>query len=190
MITGVLLAGGTGRRFGDDKLLVTLPGDGRALAVAAAEAMVAALDEVVAVVRPGSDSLAAALRAAGCTVVECPEAEAGMGASLACGVRARPAADGWIVGLADMPWIAPGTIAQVAERLAAGAPIVAPVYAGRRGHPVGFAAEFGARLTALAGDRGARELLEDNADRLQLVETADRGVILDVDTAADLLRGR
>jgi molybdenum cofactor cytidylyltransferase len=65
-LVGILLAGGSGTRFrasgGGDKLLHPLP-DGTPIAVAALRQLVAAVPRVVAVVRPGADSLAAALRA-------------------------------------------------------------------------------------------------------------------------------
>lgn len=185
MIAGILLAGGVAERFGSDKLLAALP-DGRTVAEASAAAMVATLAEVVAVVRPGGDPLAQALRGAGCEVIACPRALEGMGASLACGVRARPAAEGWIVALADMPWIRPATVARVAAGLADGARIVAPIHGGRRGHPVGFAAALGAELAALTGDRGARDIVAAHRRRLQAFDTDDRGVLLDVDTPQDL----
>ena len=50
-------------------------------------------------------------------MIECPRAQEGMGASLACGVMASPDASGWIVALADMPWIRPATIQSVAAAL-------------------------------------------------------------------------
>lgn len=185
MITGVLLAAGAAERYGADTLVAALP-DGRGVAAAAAAAMVQALPRVLAVVRPGSTELAAALRAAGCKVCPCERADEGMGASLACGVAACPDADGWVVGLADMPWIRADTIARVAAALADGAAVAAPVHGGRRGHPVGFAAALGAELTALAGDQGARAVVAAQRERLRLVETDDPGVLLDVDTPRDL----
>lgn len=185
MISGILLAAGRGGRFGGDKLLATLP-DGRAVATAAATAMTAALPRVLAVVRPGRADLVEALIAAGCEVVEAARADEGIGASLAHGVAACPAASGWVVGLADMPWIRPATIRGVAARLAAGGRIVAPVCAGRRGHPVGFAASHGDELAALGGDRGARPVIEAHREDLVVFDTDDTGVLHDVDTPADL----
>lgn len=187
MIRGVLLAAGEARRFGADKLMQRLP-DGRPLAVAAAEALLGGVDAAVAVVRPGRDDLIAALTVTGCAVVVCPRADEGMGASLSCGVEAAAEADGWLIALADMPGLRPETITALAARLRAGAALVAPVHGGERGHPVGFAAEFGAALTALRGDTGAREILRANRERLELVPVDDPGVLLDVDTPADLER--
>lgn len=185
MITGVLLAAGTGERFGGDKLTATLP-DGRTVAGAAAAAMTAELGRVVAVVRSDEGPLADILHAAGCELVVCPRAGQGMGASLACGVRTTPDARGWIIGLADMPWVDPATIRTVRMWLVGGARIVAPVYGGERGHPVGFANEFGGLLAALGSDRGARDLIAANRQQLDLFDTDDPGVLRDVDTPDDL----
>src|SRR5436190_8596899 len=98
---GILLAAGRAARFGSDKLLARLPGSARAVGVAACGNLVAAVADVIAVVRPGDASLAAALAGAGARVVVCPRADDGMGASLACGVRAASGARGWIITLAD-----------------------------------------------------------------------------------------
>ena len=104
-----------------------------------------------------------------------------MGASLACGVNASADADGWIVALADMPWIEPATIAAVARAIAEGVEIAAPSYRGQRGHPVGFSRRHHAALAALSGDQGARSILAANADRLTLIATSDAGAVRDVD---------
>ncbi len=187
MITGVLLAAGRGERFGGDKLLAELA-DGRRLGAASAQAMAAALEHVIAVVRPGADETAAALEAAGCEVVVCADAASGMGASLARGIGARRNADGWIVGLADMPAIRPDTVAAVRTALASGARLAAPFHAGRRGHPVGFAHDLGPHLAALSGDQGARGILRAECDALVAIETDDPAIHLDVDAPADLER--
>lgn len=187
MPVGILLAAGRGTRFGSHKLLHPLP-DGTPLGLASARAMRTVLDRVVAVVRAGDEELAAALRAAGCETVACGRAEEGMGASLACGVAATPEAAGWVIALADMPFIRPTTIAAVATAVARGAAIAAPVRPdGQRGHPVGFAARWGEALRALSGDRGARDLLQAHANALTQIPSADPGCVADVDGPADLV---
>ena len=55
------------------------------------------VSEVVAVVRPDDHALAAALGANGARIVRCANADDGMGASLACGVRAAREANGWVI---------------------------------------------------------------------------------------------
>ncbi len=126
------------------------------------------------------------LRAAGARVVECARADEGMGASLACGVAASPDSAGWIVALADMPWIAPASIAVVADALRGGADIAATSHIGVRGHPVGFARRHYTELAGLTGDEGAKSVLAAHRDRVQLIEVADSGVLRDVDTSADI----
>jgi len=189
--TALLLAAGRGTRFDpagvQNKLLAPLP-DGTPVACAAARALLATMSNVIAIVRPGAEALAHALNDAGCNVFFSTDAERGMGASLAAGVRATPDAEGWIVALADMPWIAPSTVEALARRIDAGASIVAPVFRGRRGHPVGFGAMHRAALSALDGDIGARRLLDTND--VASIEVDDAGILADIDTRADLQRQR
>lgn len=182
---GILLAAGRSRRFGSDKLLQPLP-DGTPLAVAAAASLRTALPETVAVVARADSAVAGLLRTAGIPVVVNPGAEAGMGTSIACGVRARDSAAGWVIALADMPFIRPDTIAAIAATLADEHVIGAPEYAGRRGHPVGFGAAYRDALLKLDGDVGARGVVQAHADRLCLVPTDDPGVLCDIDRPEDL----
>lgn len=187
LATGLLLAGGRGTRFDpcgtQNKLMARLP-DGTPVAHAAARHLLACVPRVVAVVRPGAEALADMLNVAGCDVVFTTQAERGIGASLAAGVHASADAPGWIVALADMPWIAPATIEALARELDTGASIVAPAYRGKRGHPVGFGAMHGAALEALDGDAGARSLLASNA--VVTIHVADPGILADIDTPSDL----
>lgn len=185
---GILLAAGSGSRFrasgGGDKLLHPLA-DGTPIAVAALRSLVAAVPRVVAVVRPGADALAAALRAEGAEVTVCADAEEGMGRTLAHAVRHAGEAGGYLVALADMPFIAPETIRAVRACIEAGAWIAAPVWDGERGHPVGFAAALREELAALRGDAGAREVVRRHAARMTAVPLRDAAVVRDVDTLED-----
>lgn len=182
-IVGVLLAAGFSRRFGANKLIQRLP-DGALIAVAAARNLLAALPDSIAVVRPETAELADALQAEGLRVTVCEKAQLGMGASLAHAVRETADADGWVVALADMPYLLPATIRTVADAIAAGSAVVAPRYAGERGHPVGFAKRFAHELMSLTGDEGARQLLR--REDVELINCADPGVLRDIDTPKDL----
>jgi len=186
VIRAILLAAGAGSRFGGDKLLAPL-GDGRPLAVAAADNLRAGGVAVTAVVRPGDSPLTDTLTAAGATVVACPRAAEGMGASLAWGAAAAPPAPGFLVALGDMPWIRPATVAAVAAALERGSPLARPVHAGRAGHPVGFADGFRPDLAACRGDCGARHLLAAQSERVVEVAVNDPGIHRDVDHPADLV---
>jgi molybdenum cofactor cytidylyltransferase len=184
-IVGLLLAAGSASRFGSDKLQHPLP-HGVAIAVQAARHLRAAVPRVVAVVRPGSEATARALAAEGCEVEACEGAAQGMGASLACAVRAAGRADGYLVALGDMPFVRPSTIAAVRDALAAGALLAAPYWHARRGHPVGFAGSLRAELEALTGDEGARRVLAAHEAQLVKVPVGDPGTIRDIDKPSDL----
>jgi molybdenum cofactor cytidylyltransferase len=196
-VVGLLLAAGRGRRFAaasgpssPDKLLA--PVHGRPVAAAALGALAAGCDALIAVVRADA---AGALREAlaGARLVVCAEADLGMGHSLAAGARAarEDGADAVLVLPADMPWLGAATVRAIAAAARRGDPasraarIVVPVLAdGRAGHPVAFGAAHLPALARLAGDRGARALLD--AHPVERIAVDDPGILRDVDTPSDL----
>ncbi len=182
----MLLAAGDSSRFGSNKLIHPLP-DGTPVALAAAGNLLAAVPQSIAIIRQGQQQLGDGLSALGLQVVENPLADQGMGSSLAAGINASRDADGWLIALADMPWIRPETITALVGRLNKGASMVAPVYRQVRGHPVGLSSRWRDDLLGLHADRGARQLLNDHPDELELIATSDPGVIRDIDLPEDLL---
>lgn len=107
----------------------------------------------------------------------------GMGDSIAAGVSQHASATGWLVLPADMPLVRPGSLRAVADALDQ-QPIAFAQHRGRRGHPVGFAAELFSELVMLKGDEGARRLLARYPT--VAVELDDPGVLFDIDTVDDL----
>jgi molybdenum cofactor cytidylyltransferase len=188
VIQGLLLAAGRSRRFGANKLLYRLS-DGTPVVLAAARNLAAALGEILVVARPEDAEIIRLFEASGLgRVLPCAESANGIGHSLAFGVMATPLADGWVVALGDMPHIQPASIREVAQRLVAGAPIAAPVFRGRRGHPVGFAASFYQDLAGLRGDIGARALIQRHRQGAELFPWDDPGTVYDLDRPEDLPR--
>jgi molybdenum cofactor cytidylyltransferase len=185
MIVGILLAAGTGTRFGGDKLLAELAA-GQSVAEAACATLRPAVDRLIAVVRPGATALAARLAAAGAEVCVCANAGNGMGTSLAHGVALTSEAEGWLIALADMPLVAREDAMCIAAALRAGAAIAVPVALGRRGHPVGFARRFAGELMALSGDTGARAILARHVGDIVEIPVSDARTWHDVDTSEDL----
>jgi molybdenum cofactor cytidylyltransferase len=188
-VVAILLAAGSATRFGSDKLLHALPHDVPIAIQAARHLRVVFEENVFVVIRPEAKELADLFRSEDCKVVVCENAAEGMGASLACAVRAANAAgpvDGYLVALADMPFIRSSTIAAVRDALVAGAPLVAPYFRARRGHPVGLASKFRHELEALEGDEGARKIVTANEKSLLKIPVGDPGVLRDIDTPGDL----
>lgn len=190
---GILLAAGYGRRFQaqqpqGNKLLAPLANH---LSVAATSLhnLRQAVDHVIVVIRPDSTELHKQLAQPNCTIVESELAHTGMGASLADAARAAlqhyapsPAAT-VLVSLADMPCIPRQCFQQVQHALQTH-PIVAPLYQGQRGHPVGFQWHLLPELATLSGDEGARSLLQRHG--IQLLPCDDAGVCFDIDEPDDL----
>lgn len=185
----VLAAGRSARMGGANKLLAEV-GD-RPMLARVVDALLATPARPVVVV---TGYEAAAVRAAlggrdVCFAHNAEHAE-GIGASIRAGARAlEPGLDGALVCLGDLPDLRPEPVAAL---LGAFAPdrICVPVHAGRRGHPVLFGRQFFADLAQLAGDRGARAVLEAHSHALCEVDVADAGVALDVDDAEQLASAR
>ncbi|MEH3086413.1 MAG: NTP transferase domain-containing protein [Xylophilus ampelinus] len=115
----------------------------------------------------------------------------GMGLSIAAAVAATRGAAGWLVLPGDLPLVLPATLRAVAAALGGqGCGAAVPLHGGRQGHPVGFAAEAGAALAALAGDRGAAPVLQAlrAAGRVRWIAVDDPGIAHDIDTPDDLRR--
>ncbi|HGM6806661.1 TPA: NTP transferase domain-containing protein [Serratia marcescens] len=110
-------------------------------------------------------------------------ASAGLGDSIAAGVAATPHWQGWLIHLADMPFVGADVFRQVADALRQHA-IVRPCYAQQPGHPVGFSALLRKPLCQLRGDNGARELLQGAA--VHLLPLEQPGVVQDIDLPSQL----
>lgn len=115
------------------------------------------------------------------------EASRGMGSSIAAGVAARSQYGGWLVLPADMPLVSASAIAAVANALGQHTAVYAQ-HGGQRGHPVGFSPGLYSDLVSLSGDEGARRLLARYPSFG--VDTDDPGVLMDIDTEADLEAAR
>jgi len=188
----IVLAAGKGSRFeGKDHKLSQRLGTATVLGTTLRHAIASRLEVVVVTTEPFADLARRSIAAR--DVVVLPEvgsddsAPLGMGYSIAAGVGACADASGWLILPGDMPLVEPSTLQAVARQLEHH-PVVYAQHKGRRGHPVGFAAELYSELVRLTGDEGARRLVA----RYPAfgLEIDDPGVLVDVDTLADLERLR
>jgi len=189
-LEAVVLAAGSGRRFGGGKLLAAWDA-GVLLEGALAAAFAAPVRSVTVVIGADADAVAAAALAFDprAIVVHAPDHAEGMGASLRTGIASLPGdADGVFVFLGDMPRVPAEVLPRMAQALIDGALAAAPIYQGRRGNPVLLDRTLFPQLLALTGDAGARGVLQNLGDRLALVESPDDGVLFDVDEPGDLAR--
>ena len=162
MIAAVVLAAGSGSRFGGAKQLAEL--DGIPLlehALRAVEA-VPAVDRIVVVLGARAEEIRAGVDLGAAEAVVCEEWEEGQAASLRRGIAAVADADAAVVTLGDMPRITPEVIARFAQLAAEHGSLARAraVYDGMPGHPVVLGREYFAQIAALRGDVGARDVLK------------------------------
>ncbi|KUO81733.1 4-diphosphocytidyl-2C-methyl-D-erythritol kinase [Vulcanisaeta sp. SCGC AB-777_J10] len=179
-IGAVVLAAGEGRRFGGNKLLVTVGGEPIITRV------LRALDGIERVVVVGAhvEELMQYLRSE--VVIYNPNYREGMSASIKLGLRFFQDYDAVLIVLGDMPLITRETINKIINTYHEGCTAVIPTHKGLRGNPVLIHRSLFNELMRLKGDVGARELLRDRAD-VCYVECGPE-VIMDIDTLDDLAR--
>ncbi len=182
--TIIVLAAGSGSRFGGTahKLAQNF-GKSSVLGTTVGHAVQTQLPVLVVTTEPLVPLVAGLLASRDILVLSAAEAARGMGNSIAAGVAERSGAPGWLLLPGDMPLVQPGTLLAVATALEQFA-VVHAEHRGRRGHPVGFAAELYSELVKLQGDEGARRIVARYP--AHGLEVPDGGVLLDIDTAADL----
>ena len=191
MIAAVVLAAGSGSRFGGAKQLAEL--DGIPLlehALRAVEA-VPAIERIVVVLGARAEEIRAGVELGRAEPVVCEDWDEGQAASLRCGIEAVADAEAAVLTLGDMPRITPQVIARFADlageygsRARARA-----VYDGMPGHPVVLGRDYFGRIAGLRGDVGAREVLK--AIGAHRIECSHLCSAADVDTpeALEELRG-
>jgi molybdenum cofactor cytidylyltransferase len=193
-IVGLLLAGGRSSRMGRPKALLPL-GRETFLARTLRTLEAGGIDDIVIVTGLHDAEIRQARQdvplVAGTRVVFNPAHESGQLSSLVAGLDALAPhhPEAILVALVDQPLVRASTVVHlVAEFHRAPAPVVRPVFEGRRGHPVLFAQETFALLRAAPPDEGARAVVRALGEQVRDVEVDDPGVVLDVDTPEDYER--
>lgn len=221
MVSAVVLAAGASTRMGQPKQLLTWGGVPMVRHVARTFAMSEAC-EVIVVVGCRADDVARAVlgdecgshrqrrgqeregdqgRATPIHVTVNAAWKDGMATSVACGVgAARADAEAFLIALSDHPAVGVDVIDALiaafvqrspAERTRA---VMAPVHAGRRGHPTLLSAGLRAELealgcTATAGPGAARtlrDIVNANTNPVwSFVEVSSEGIRMDLDTPSD-----
>ena len=186
MIYGILLAAGSSRRFGSNKLLYPLP-DGTPIGVASARNLSRGLKHTIAAVKSDDATFTSLMHSESLNTVVVKHSEYGISASLLSAINATEAADGWVIVLGDMPWIKPETISIIAELLENGADIAVPNYEGKHGYPIGISKKFLPDLIRMTGEEDATDIVRANADSVQFFQSTDPGILLGIDRPRDVL---
>ena len=188
-VSAVLLAAGSGSRFGGGKLLADF--GGKPLIEATLENLEGApVDEIVVVLGADAEGLRRICEPHDVRVVDNPDWRLGQSTSVLAGLRAvRPGARATVVLLADQPFIGAEAVGRLVAAFEGGAEVAVATYRGKRRNPVLFARTVWPMLEEeLVGDEGARGLLRRRPELV--VEVPCDGVAdpADVDTGGDLRR--
>ena len=184
----VILAAGASSRMGEPKQLLLL--EGQPLVVRAAEiALQASAWPVVVVLGAHAEKIRPALARLPVLIAENSAWPEGMASSIRVGITTLQqfsrTLDAALLALCDQPAFSADVVAQLlARQRATGRSIVASYYAGRHGAPALLLREHFPTLTALTGDAGARDLLNDaGSGRVAAVDLPE--LARDLDTPAD-----
>lgn len=184
---GVLLAAGAGRRMGQPKALVR-DADDVPWVVSASRALAeGGCFETMVVIGAAAAEVRTLLAGERVTIVEAPDWETGMGASLRDGLRALAytPAEAALIHLVDLPDVGPDVIERLLAEAAPDA-LVRASYDGRPGHPVLIGREHWPALAdEVTGDKGARDYLDRN--RAIDLDCSDLASGLDVDDIESML---
>jgi molybdenum cofactor cytidylyltransferase len=187
-----VLAAGESRRMGRSKPLLPW-GPTTMLGQTLENVLASRADEVLVVTGFEAPAVEQAADGYGAGVVHNPNyAEGEMISSVQAAIRTLPdLCRALLVVLADQPLI-PTTIYDgvIAAFEAGKGEIIAPVYHGRRGHPVLFGRRFFPALVALPAGSAPRELLRDQAGALYLLPVESDTILLDLDRPAQYERYR
>jgi molybdenum cofactor cytidylyltransferase len=179
MLAAIVLTGGKSERMGSPKALLRFKGRTFLEHILAA-IQSAGIERTAIVVGHHRDEIAAAFP--GLPLVFNPDYEQGMSTSVKAGVRALPAEiDGAGLFLVDHPLIDAPTIQLLAHRLRPGH-ILLPTHAGRRGHPVFFAADLFGEILGLGPYEGLNTVVRRDPGRVISLAVPNPGVLRDIDT--------
>ncbi len=189
MIAAVVLAAGLSTRMGRPKQTLLLEGEPM-LERVLGNVRGSHVDRIVVVLGAGREEIERKVKFRDETVVVNAGYRLGMSGSLRKGIAAAgPEAEAVLVVLGDQPYVSRATIDKLVDAYKTSkAKVVAPLYQGRRGNPVLFDRSLFPQILRVRGDRGAKSVVERNADDLLEVEVGDEGVLVDIDTPEDIGR--
>jgi molybdenum cofactor cytidylyltransferase len=191
MLAAVILSGGASRRMGSPKAL--LPFQGRPFLEHLLEVTTHPKIGVRRVVLgPHAQPIENAIRLKPDEVIVNADWELGQLSSIQAALRSLPPeTDGMLLCLIDHPLISPSLVDGIIEAFyATRAPIVLPVFQGRRGHPVIFSAALYEELADASLDLGARSVVWAHRAEVYEYLTSEEGCVVnlnDPDTYAQIL---
>ncbi len=182
-VAGVIPCAGASSRMGTSKAL--LDAGGRSFLAATVGALVAGgCDPVMVIIAAGQDDEERKAKSAGAVTLLNPDPGEGPITSLRLALGALAGTVEAVAFLpVDHPRVTPDTVTRLREALlASDAPLVLPVFEGKRGHPALFRRTLFAELSDPGLEGGARTVVHAHLNDALQVEVDDPGVVMDIDT--------
>jgi CTP:molybdopterin cytidylyltransferase MocA len=188
-IAAVVPAAGASRRMGRDKRRLGFPGGGTVLEATIALLRAGGVEAITVVLEPASPCRSLA-GLAGAALAVNPDPSRGMLSSIRVGLAALGAeVEAALIQPGDHPFAPPAAIAALCAHFRSQHPLLlAPSYAGRRGHPLLLARSLFAEAAACDDAVGLRQLLERRAPDLRALAWDAPGGDDDLDRPEDLAR--
>ncbi len=191
LATITLAAGKSSRMGGANKLLQSF--DGATMIRKTAEQICGAgLGPVILVTGRDAEEVTQAVDGLDVAITHNPDFATGMASSLRTGLNALPDdTEGVLVCLGDMPLVTAHDLQAIAAQFdpVEGRSICVPTHGGKWGNPILWGEAWFDEMRAITGDKGARALLHEYADRVHEVPLETTSILQDFDTP-DSLAGR
>lgn len=191
----IILAAGTSSRMGAGRHKLLLPLGNRPVLAHVIETTLASQTRpIIVVLGHQAEQVRAAITQYAnhpmITIIENPDYRQGMSTSLHAGVEAiinqavaSSVPDSALIILGDQPMMIAHILdTLITTRQTTGKRIIAPLYDGKRGNPILFAASLFPELLEVTGDEGARSVIERHRQDVATVELGDAVATYDVDT--------
>lgn len=195
----IILAAGSSSRMGAGQHKLLLPLDDRPVLAHVIDATLASQARPILIVLGHNANqvrkqIATYAEHPDITLIENPDYLQGMSTSMRSGLKTiisygykkfktEQVVDSALILLGDQPLLTPRIIDTLINTWqTTGKRIVAPLYEGKRGNPILFAASLFPELLEVSGDEGGRSVVERHRQELETVELGDAMASYDVDT--------
>ncbi len=182
----VILAAGSSRRMGSQKLLLPF-GQSTIIETVIENVLNSSIDHVIVVLGPNHEKIQQTIGQKPVQFCHNKRHEQGMLSSVICGIRALPPdAVTALIFLGDQPGISPAvtnTVIDAYNEELYG--IVIPVYNYRRGHPLLVDMKYRKEVESLDLEEGLRSLRHHFPEDVLEVEVDEPGILVDIDTRED-----